>query len=144
MFYLKKIDNQDNLNQLKDLIHKKTNPMPSMKSRFTEGFYSKIDDKTINVIIDSGEGISSKGNPIEMHFYGRIITFCDSIILIGFLSPNLGFFAILLLAILLTLFDVETLFITLIFMFLVIFSMRKDYLKLKRFIDNILSQIEQD
>ena len=63
MFYLKKIDNQDNLNQLKDLIQQKTNPMPSMKLRFREGYYSKIDDKTISVIIDSGEGLSSKGNP---------------------------------------------------------------------------------
>ena len=57
MFYFKKIDNQDNLRQLKDLIHQKTYPMPSTTSRFTEGFYAKIDDKTINVIFNSGEVI---------------------------------------------------------------------------------------
>lgn len=141
MFYFKRIDSQDNLKQLKNLIRQKTNPMPSMNSRFTEGFYSKINDKTINVIIDSGEGSSSKGNPIEMHFYGRIITFSDNIILVGFLSPNLGFFAMLLLAILLNIADIETLFITFIFIFIVVVSMRKDYLKLKMFVDDILEQI---
>ena len=76
-----------------------------------------------------------------MHFYGRIITFFDSIILMGILSPNFGFFAILLLATILTLVDIETLFITFIFICIVVFSMRKDYLKLKMFIDDILVQI---